>query len=1003
MYEAHFGLNSRPFGAKAEGPQIFVGPQQVKTVQGVQKGLLAQDAVVTVAGPIGAGKTTIVTRALETIKPNRMAAWIGRMNLAQDELLDLLLAGFGVRQQVNGSVRRFALFRRIMAERAAAGTAVAVVVEDAMRLGVDTLAELEALTAADTGDSIGANIILMGPPELSQFLKDPALARLKQRVRRREKIAAFSQAEVTGYLKHCLRHAGADYDTLFEAGVDQIVFRCSDGVPRVINTLCENALTAAMEAGQKRITTGLMHDVASDNFTYEGPPPDFSNAADIDWETPPATKAVEDAPAENDPTAIDESELPPSAQNIVVESGRYPELPDNAAIDTGRPADEASVGNGEAEKHPAPAESEVRPVPPEPALSAAPAAASETVGPPPSTPVAAEQLPAATPTPESAETPATKSLVPDIPELINDTQPELSTLPPHMLDEAAEPAAAPVDSGDVEPEEKSGSTVILEQPPGLEQLSGKEPTPNASDAAAPVQEPGSPAVSEPLPVAEDGEPDSQEEESFDLDAALSIETDDTNLMQGITPNLDELAREHPSTAVSEATPDAPAIDELPTLSDSMRVDVDKEVKKAKKAEAAEQRAPKPAPKPAPAKGTSTPKPAAPKPAPAKANATSKPAAPEPAPTKANATPKPAAPKPAPAKAKTTSKPATSKPVPENRDTAPKPVAPNPAPPAASAAQDSVEQLSIDPVATDLPAADAVTAEKEQPEPQVSEMTARIASLDISKRGSDVDSLEAALEAAKKNNLDDMAGPVVAPQVVEQSPAATADPEPVVPEITLDKELEEKQQAKRAELEKFAKEIGNANSLEEFSDAMAETLFGNEEFDAIAADVAANPPEGHEPVVETSDDHEFAGPPPDGPSPVLLDDTKIPDSTPALSLEPEPESASPVSEELSAAEELLRESQAMRAELLGTLQGSEQASTTPTAESIELGQSQRRVSPARANGAQPESIENQMDTVMTQTLAALDVSNMAPPAGLDDEDEKPKKKSGGLFARFRKSS
>lgn len=991
MYEAHFGLKSRPFGAKAEGPQIFVGPQQVKTVQGVQKGLLAQDALVTVSGPIGAGKTTIVTRALETIQPNRMAAWIGRMNLAQDELLDLLLAGFGVRQQVNGSVRRFALFRRIMAERAAAGTAVAVVVEDAMRLGADTLAELEALTAADTGDSIGANIILMGPPELSQFLKDPALARLKQRIRRREKVAAFSQAEVTGYLKHCLRQSGADYDTLFEPGVDQIIFRCSDGVPRVINTLCENALTAAMEAGQKRITTGLMHDVASDNYTYEGPPPDFSNAPDIDWESPPAQKAVGDAPAENDPSAIDESELPPSAQNIVVESGHYPELPDEAANTASPDAEEAPVEKADASNDPAPAESPARPVSPEPVPSAMPATASEPAempaptaeapATPASTPMPVDEPPAESPTPESGATSAAESAIPEIPELIDDTQPELSALPPHTLDEAAEPTAQPVESSDTETEEKSGSTVILEQPAGIEQLAGAHAASEASIAGAPAPEPESEADSEPLATVEKDESGTEDDESFDLDAALSIETDDTNLMQGITPNLDELARENKTTPdTGDATP-APAMDDLPTLSNSMRVDVDKEVKKAKKAEAAEQRAPKPAPQPAPAKTAAKPKPASP----------------EPAPAKTDATPKPAVTKPAPQVTTTPAeKPQTAGAV------APKQ---KPKPQTVSAAPKPAKQPPSDPVATDEVPADAVTTGKEIPEPQVSEMTARIASLDISNRGNDVDSLEAALEAAKKNNLDDLSGPVVAPQVIEHSSAATSDPEPepVMPEITLDKELEEKQQAKRAELEKFAKEIGNANSLEEFSDDMAETLFGNEEFDAIAADVVANPPEDHETVTETSEDHEFAEPPPDCPSPVLLDDAKTPDDTLALSLEPESEPESLATAELTAAEGLLRESQAMRAELLGTLQGEEQESAAPTAESIELGQSQKLESPAKANGAQPESIENQMDTVMTQTLAALDVSNMTLPAELDDEEDKPKKKSGGLFARFRKSS
>jgi hypothetical protein len=849
-----------------------------------------------------------------------------------------------------------------MAERAAAGTAVAVVVEDAIRLGVDTLAELEALTAADTGDSIGANIILMGPPELNQFLKDPALARLKQRVRRRETVAAFSQAEVTGYLKHCLRHAGAEYDTLFDPGIDQIVFRCSEGVPRVINTLCENALTAAMETGQKRVTTGLMHDIASENYTYEGPPPDLANAPDIDWESPPATKAVEAAPAENDSVAIDESNLPPSARNIVVESGRYPELSEDAAEAT------AIAADGEPA---AMAESPVTDLPeadPEPVIveSRAPATVSKPEQTPapadkvPSTPEpvaeAADELPVEAPAPAPEAPAPAKAAGPELPELINDTQPELSALSPHVMDEAAEPPSTPVEPTDPAPEKKSGSTVILEKPAGIEQ---------ASEADA-VPEPVAEISEKPTENVEPDESASNEDESFDLDAALSIELDDTNLMQGITPNLDAMAQENEAAPVADATAPGSAEDDLPTLSNSMRVDVDKEVKKAKKAEAAEQHAAKPASRPAPSNSATRPKPAA-----------SKSAVPQPTPQ--------------------TSRPAAA------RAEAPKPKTPPPSQTKKSAVRPKSPATMEPPknaaAMADSPAADEPKVDKPVPDPPQSEMTARIASLDIRKRGSDVDSLEAALEAAKKGNLDDLAGPVVAPQVVDPSPAATSQPEPesepVIPEITLDKELEEKQKAKRAELEKFAKEIGSANSLEEFSDAMAETLFGNEEFEAIAAEVVANPPEGHESAAATSDDHELVPPPPDSPSPVLLKDANPAGDPPSLSLELEPDAAAGAESAMS--DGSMRESQAMRAEMLNSLQGGNQHAA---AESIELGQSQRRQSPARSNGAQPESIENQMDTVMTQTLAALDVSSMAPP---DDEDEKPKKKSGGLFARFRKSS
>jgi type II secretory pathway predicted ATPase ExeA len=194
MYEKHFGLKSRPFGAKAAGAGVFVGPQQARIMTSVAKGLGASDAVVIVTGPVGVGKSTIVGRALESISPGRMVAWVGRMHLAPDEMLELLLTGFGVNRQIKGTVQRFAAFRRLLAERAAAGAQVAIVVEDAHRIGVDALVELEALTAADTGDSTSANIILIGRPDLAKLLSLPDLDRMRQRARLRQQVTPFARS-----------------------------------------------------------------------------------------------------------------------------------------------------------------------------------------------------------------------------------------------------------------------------------------------------------------------------------------------------------------------------------------------------------------------------------------------------------------------------------------------------------------------------------------------------------------------------------------------------------------------------------------------------------------------------------------------------------------------------------------------------------------------------------------------------------------------------------------
>ncbi len=169
MYQKHFGLKKKPFSAVAEGAVVFVGPQQTKIMKSLNKALAAVDSVVVVTGPVGVGKTTIVTRALGSISPSRTVAWIGRMAPAPDEVLDILLASFGIGRKARrkGTIQRFALFRRLLAQRADSGAQVAIVVEDAQRLGSDVLAELEVLTATDAADANGANganIILMGQP-----------------------------------------------------------------------------------------------------------------------------------------------------------------------------------------------------------------------------------------------------------------------------------------------------------------------------------------------------------------------------------------------------------------------------------------------------------------------------------------------------------------------------------------------------------------------------------------------------------------------------------------------------------------------------------------------------------------------------------------------------------------------------------------------------------------------------------------------------------------------
>ena len=318
MYEERFGLKSNPFRSNAEGASVFVGPSQAKVISRMHKALSAADNIVTVSGPVGVGKTTIVTRALETNKQNQLVAWIGRMRLAPDEVLQLLLAGFGITRQVPGTVRQFAVFQRLLSERAAADTRVVIVIEDALRIGTEALQELEAITATDTGNVGGANIILMGPPEIDKRLMFPELARLKQRSRMGQKIVPLNAAEVQGYLKHCLRVAGNDYNDLFDDDVAPMLYRLSEGIPRVINNICDAALTEAAEENHDRITRKLVLAVAADVYGLEPILDEPSSIADLEMPDPVAEKVVDIEPELADQPEPDVEPKPVAPPEAVV-------------------------------------------------------------------------------------------------------------------------------------------------------------------------------------------------------------------------------------------------------------------------------------------------------------------------------------------------------------------------------------------------------------------------------------------------------------------------------------------------------------------------------------------------------------------------------------------------------------------------------------------------------------------------------------------------------------
>lgn len=326
MYEQHFGLNKRPFPANATGTNVFVGPQTAHTMAALMKGLAMQDAVVAVSGPAGSGKTTVVAKALNALSSSHKTVRIGRIQLQGTDALEFLLEELGIAEPPKGPLRQFAALRRQLQQLEMQNTRLVVVFEDALRAGAETLAELEALTAADAGESGGAAMILMGDERLATFCRDPQLKRLDQRSRQQLAIAPLSAAELRGYLMHCFRLAGANFDFIFDNRCAALVHQLSGGIPRNANNIVKAALMAAAAEGIQKVEATYVVEVARNEFGLEAdnfdatpvvataaPEPDSAPARILKAEPEPANEPVivfsDEAPHESPPPMDDIPQL----------------------------------------------------------------------------------------------------------------------------------------------------------------------------------------------------------------------------------------------------------------------------------------------------------------------------------------------------------------------------------------------------------------------------------------------------------------------------------------------------------------------------------------------------------------------------------------------------------------------------------------------------------------------------------------------------------------------
>jgi general secretion pathway protein A len=265
MYNAFFGFTQNPFNMSPDPSFLFRSTQHEEALANLIYGVQSRKGFIVLTGEVGTGKTTMLECLRDFLTTNQIAfASLFNSRLTVEQFFELLAYDFDLQCNRLSKTEVLLALNNLLLERAGAGRSTVLIVDEAHNLDWDVLEEIRLLGNLENRRGKLLQIILAGQQELDDKLERSEYRQLKQRIALRCALRGFDIGETAAYINSRMARAGVTHQDIIPLDlIEEIRFR-TQGIPRLINGVCDNLLLTAFAMETKVCTTQMLDEVSSD-------------------------------------------------------------------------------------------------------------------------------------------------------------------------------------------------------------------------------------------------------------------------------------------------------------------------------------------------------------------------------------------------------------------------------------------------------------------------------------------------------------------------------------------------------------------------------------------------------------------------------------------------------------------------------------------------------------------------------------------------------------------